>query len=153
MIEPASPEDIPRLTALLGDLFAMERDFRIDPERQSRGLRMILDAPDRGTVLVGRDRSGSVAGMVSIQLLVSTAAGGISGQIEDLVVGKEERFRGLGSKLLAEAISWGRLRGAVRFHLAAELGNDAARTFYIHRGFRESRMGLLYRCEEDEGGG
>ncbi len=147
VVSPAVPEDLPQLAGLLADLFSRERDFRIDTERQLRGLRMILDAPEAGTVLVVRDLSGNVDGMVSIQLLVSTAAGGISGQIEDLVVRAGARSRGLGSRLLEGALSWGRVRGAVRFHLALLEDNDFARSFYLHRGFSESRMRLLYRYE------
>ena len=147
VVSTARPEDLTRLAALLSDLFSMERDFRIDSELQLKGLRMILDAPERGTVLVGRDLSGNIDGMVSIQLLVSTAAGGISGQIEDLIVRAGARSRGLGSRLLEEALSWGRVRGAVRFNLALLEDNDFARSFYLHSGFRESRMRLLYRYE------
>ena len=147
VVSTARPEDLTRLAALLSDLFSMERDFRIDSELQLKGLRMILDAPERGTVLVGRDLSGNIDGMVSIQLLVSTAAGGISGQIEDLIVRAGARSRGLGSRLLEEALSWGRVRGAVRFNLALLEDNDFARSFYLHRGFRESHMRLLYRYE------
>ena len=160
-IDTARPEDIPALSGLLADLFSRETDFRVDRERQIRGLRMILETPARGAVLVAKDTSGTIVGMVSVQLLVSTAAGGMSGQIEDLVLQSGVRSRGLGSRLLREALAWGGSRGSVRFQLAADLRNAFALSFYKRRGFRTSYMSVLYRDpdpenalrSEDPGGG
>ena len=143
-IDTARPEDLPALSNLLAELFSLETDFTVDRDRQIRGLRMILDAPERGTLLVARERTGTVVGMVSLQLLVSTAAGGVSGQIEDLVIHREVRSRGLGSRLLREALAWGRARGCLRFQLSADLRNLSALSFYKHRGFRGSHMSVLY---------
>jgi GNAT superfamily N-acetyltransferase len=147
-IDTARPEDLPALSDLLAELFSLETDFTVDRERQIRGLRMILDTPERGTVLVARESRGTVVGMVSLQLLVSTAAGGISGQIEDLVIQRELRFRGLGSRLLQEAIDWGRARGSCRFQLSADIRNLSALSFYKRRGFRSSHMSVLYHDRE-----
>ena len=147
-IDTARPEDIPTLSDLLADLFSLETDFRVDRRRQVQGLRMILASPDRGTVLVARESTGTIVGMVSIQLLVSTAAGGISGQIEDLVLQRGVRSRGLGSRLLREALAWGRSRGSLRFQLSADLRNAPALSFYKRRGFRTSHMSVLYRDRE-----
>ena len=147
-IDTARPEDLPALSDLLAELFSLETDFTVDRERQIRGLRMILDTPERGTVLVARESRGTVVGMVSLQLLVSTAAGGISGQIEDLVIQRELRFRGLGSRLLREAIAWGRARGSCRFQLSADIRNLSALSFYKRRGFRSSHMSVLYHDRE-----
>ncbi|MCL5953630.1 MAG: GNAT family N-acetyltransferase [Nitrospirae bacterium] len=147
-IDTARPEDLPALSNLLAELFSLETDFAVDRERQIRGLRMILDAPERGAVLVARECTGTVVGMVSIQLLVSTAAGGISGQIEDLVVEGGVRSRGLGSRLLREALAWGRARGSLRFQLSADLRNLSALSFYKLRGFRGSHMSVLYHDPE-----
>ncbi|MDA8028956.1 MAG: GNAT family N-acetyltransferase [Nitrospiraceae bacterium] len=149
-IDTARPEDIPALSDLLADLFSLETDFRVDRTRQIRGLRMILASPDRGTVLVARDITGTIVGMVSIQLLVSTAAGGISGQIEDLVLQRGVRSRGLGSRLLREGLAWGQSRGSLRFQLAADLRNAPALSFYTRRGFRTSSMRVLYRDPDPE---
>ncbi|HEY2457594.1 MAG TPA: hypothetical protein VGI13_09850, partial [Candidatus Acidoferrum sp.] len=53
-IEPATLEDLPSLAQLLMDLFAQESDFRPDYNSQIRGLRLILEQPSRGRVLVLR---------------------------------------------------------------------------------------------------
>ncbi|MCL5286163.1 MAG: GNAT family N-acetyltransferase [Nitrospirae bacterium] len=73
--------------------------------------------------------------------------GGISGQIEDLVVRSGDRNRGLGSRLLEEALSWGRARGVVRFQLGADIRNSPDLSFYRRLGFRMSRMRMLYRSK------
>ncbi len=59
-IDTARPEDLPALSNLLAELFSLETDFAVDRDRQIRGLRMILDAPERGTLLVARARTGTV---------------------------------------------------------------------------------------------
>lgn len=146
-IDAARPEDLPALSDLLADLFSLETDFAIDRERQIRGLGMILASPERGAILVAREPSGAVVGMVSLQLLVSTAAGGISGQIEDLVIHRV-RSRGLGSRLLREALAFGRARGCLRFQLSADLRNLSALSFYKRRGFWSSHMSVLYHDPE-----
>jgi hypothetical protein len=53
-IEPASLEDLPQLADLLADLFSHEADFRPDHEKQMRGLRLILEQPNRGRIFVLR---------------------------------------------------------------------------------------------------
>ena len=78
------------LVALLRQLFAIEEDFRIDEERQRRGLAMLLDNP-QALILVA-EAAGRVIGMCSGQLLVSTAEGGPALLVEDVVVA--EGFRG-----------------------------------------------------------
>lgn len=84
-VRGARPADVPTLVRLLGMLFSLEADFSVEPERQRRGLQALLAAPARGRVLVA-EQGGGVVGMCSLQRLVSTAAGGEVGVIEDVIV-------------------------------------------------------------------
>ena len=74
-VAPATEDDVPALSELLGVLFQQEAEFRPDPERQSAGLRAILGSADVGQVLVLRD-GPAVVGMVSLLFIPSTALGG-----------------------------------------------------------------------------
>ena len=75
-IERATPADLDALVRLLGELFALEPAFQIDPDKQRRGLEMLLAKPRDAAVLVARPRVGaSILGMATGQLVVSTAKG------------------------------------------------------------------------------
>jgi len=106
-VTPATEDDVPALSELLGVLFQQEADFRPDPERQSAGLRAILGREDVGQVLVLRDGPAAV-GMVSLLFLPSTALGGRVAVLEDMVVRPDARGGGAGSRLLAAAADFAR---------------------------------------------
>jgi GNAT superfamily N-acetyltransferase len=132
------------MVGLLGALFAIEADFTPAPERQRRGLSRLLEAPARCGVLVA-EVEGRVLGMITIQLLVSTAEGGDSGLVEDLVVDAAHRGAGLGRRLLDAAVEWARARGAARVQLLADRENAPALGFYDRLGWRRTQLVALRR--------
>jgi len=140
----ASTADLPVLVRLLGDLFSIEADFRPDPERQRFGLALML--ADRGSraVLVA-ERGGEVVGMVTGQLVVSTAEGAPSALVEDMVVLASERGRGAGRALLTAIEAWAAERGATRLQLLADRENVAALAFYERMGWRGTQLVCLRR--------
>jgi len=142
-IRAATQDDIPAMVGLLAQLFAIEADFAIDPAVQARGLAMLL-ARELSVVLVATV-GGRVAGMATVQLTVSTARGGLSAGIEDVVVDAAHRGRGLGRRLLAAAEDWARRQGALRLSLLADETNAPALDFYDHLGFARTRLVWLAR--------
>jgi ribosomal protein S18 acetylase RimI-like enzyme len=136
------------MVSLLGELFAIEEDFAIDPLRQRQGLELLLDDPD-ATVLVC-ETGGRVAGMASMQRLVSTASGGYVGLIEDVVVSGTCRGEGIGTMLLESLITESRERGYLRLALAADGRNTRAIAFYRRFGFGTGHMGLMYALTAEE---
>src|SRR5512145_1943106 len=70
----AGTDDLPHLADLLGELFALESDFKPDRDRQLRGMRLILAEPALGRLFVLRI-DGRVAGMANALITVSTAEG------------------------------------------------------------------------------
>src|ERR1700704_6227100 len=105
IIEQATLEDLPQLTDLLVDLFAHEGDFRPDRVKQMRGLRLILEQPNRGRIFVLR-QNGFILGMTNLLFTISTAEGGFVILLEDLVVHHDFRKLGFGDKLLTHAIEY-----------------------------------------------
>jgi len=139
-VRQAQNSDIPAMTALLEELFSLERDFAPDPAKQRRALAMLLAAP-RAVALVAEDTgTGRAIGMVTAQAVVSTAEGGMSAWVEDVVVAREHRGRGTGTRLLAAVASWARQHGARRLQLLADSGNAAALAFYRTLGWRRANM-------------
>jgi GNAT superfamily N-acetyltransferase len=144
VIRSATPADTERLVRLLGILFSIEADFRPDPERQRRGIALMLADPERRTVLVA-EHTGEVVAMVTAQLVVSTAEGGPAALVEDMVVEAAERGRGFGRRLLEAAEAWAAARGATRLQLLADRENEPALRFYARMGWRPTRLVCLRR--------
>jgi GNAT superfamily N-acetyltransferase len=143
-IRPATEADLPALVRLLGILFSIEADFRPDPERQLVGLGLLLADPRRCAVLVA-ERGGEVIGMVTAQLVVSTAEGGPSALVEDLVVEETARGGGVGAALAREIERWATERGATRLQLLADRANAPALAFYARMGWQGTRLVALRR--------
>jgi GNAT superfamily N-acetyltransferase len=88
---------------------------------------------------------GVVVGMVTAQLLISTAEGGTVALVEDMVVDSHYRGRGIGRRLMAAIEDWSRERGAKRLQLIADRTNFSALDFYDKIGWRPTRMICLRR--------
>jgi ribosomal protein S18 acetylase RimI-like enzyme len=138
-IRPATLDDIPRLVELLAILFAQEADFVADPQRQARGLSLIIGNAEIGRIYCAVD-SSVIVGMVSILFTVSTAEGGRAALLEDMIVAPDWRGKGIGRQLLAHAISEAKEAGCLRVTLLTDQTNEAAMRFYRRAGFERSQM-------------
>ncbi|MCX7353475.1 MAG: GNAT family N-acetyltransferase [Alphaproteobacteria bacterium] len=137
----AEPRDVPRLVALIGELFALETAFIVDPARQEKGLRALLASPNAH--ILAAEANNQVVGMCTVQLTVSTSEGGPSGLIEDVVVDRAWRGKGIGRALLDRAEAWARSQGASRVQLLADQHNTPALDFYAGRGWTLTPMVCL----------
>lgn len=150
MIRKAATDDLKQLIGLLGQLFAVEKDFVVDTLKQRRGLLLLLES-EKSELLVAEDDS-RVVGMVAGQINVSTSEGAFSLLVEDLVVDRAFRGRGYGASLLQAIGEWGFARGADRMQLLADQHNGSALEFYARRGWRRTRM-ICLRSYITNGGG
>ena len=139
IVEEASFSDIPQLCGLLALLFEQEVEFRPDPVKQTAALTLLIDNPQRGRIFVLRD-GDALLGMVSLQVLVSTACGGDVLLLEDLVVRPDCRNCGFGAFLLEHVIRFAKLSGYRRITLLTDRINADARRFYSRHGFTSSDM-------------
>ncbi len=143
VINKATLDDIAELCGLLDILFSQELEFKPDANAQTRGLRMIVEHPDVGIILVAR-QGAKLLGMVSLLFTVSTALGGRVAILEDMVVLPTERGAGIGSDLLTAALITARDQGCQRVTLLTDSGNEIAQYFYEKQGFTRSQM-LAFR--------
>jgi GNAT superfamily N-acetyltransferase len=141
----ASHADLPVLVQLLGELFSIEADFRPDPERQRFGLALML-ADRRARAVLVAEEAGAVIGMVTGQLVISTAEGAPSILVEDMIVAAPARGRVVGRALLASVERWGSERGATRLQLLADRDNAPALAFYAREGWSPTRLVCLRRA-------
>ena len=149
-VRPARPDDIETMTELLAELFTIEADFAVDPTVQRRGLQLLLKNPDQACVLVA-ETVGKIVGMVTVQLLTSTAEGGRVGLLEDLVVHGGWRGRGVGTSLLREVETWAHKRGLLRLQLLADKENLPGLEFYRARHWAPTQLVCLRRKGQEQG--
>lgn len=140
VIDDARGEDIPALVALLGELFSIEADFQPDPARQTRGLRLLLQQPPQRAAIKVARAGEQVIGMVSAQLVISTAQGAASAWLEDMVVSARYRGEGVGKSLLQEITMWAQAQGASRAQLLVDTDNAPALAYYKHLGWQATQL-------------
>jgi GNAT superfamily N-acetyltransferase len=128
------------MTALLEELFSIEADFTVDPQRQQRGLALMLDGCLKHRCIKVAEVEGRVVGMCSAQLLISTAQGGLVALIEDMVIKKDFQGRGIGRRLVAAIEQWARDHGATRLQLLADRDNHPALAFYKHLAWQSTQL-------------
>jgi len=138
-IEQATLEDLPQLTDLLFDLFSQEADFVPNRSKQMRGLRLILEQPNRGRIFVLR-QNGTILGMINLLFTISTAEGGFVILLEDVIVHRDFRGMGFGEKLLHHAIDYAKKKDFLRITLLTDRLNDDGVRFFKSHGFFESSM-------------
>jgi GNAT superfamily N-acetyltransferase len=131
--------DIEAMSRMVGELFALEPDFAADPAKQRRGLESILRSSEAAAFVAAAD-SGRAVGMVTVQLTISTAEGGLSGLLEDLFVEEAFRRRGVAAALVGAVEAWCAERGATRVQLLADRDNEGAFRFYDAAGYLPTRM-------------
>ncbi|MFA6971910.1 MAG: GNAT family N-acetyltransferase [Gallionella sp.] len=138
----ASVDDLPQLADLLAELFTLESDFGPERGKQLRGLHLILDHPEQGRLFVVRDGK-KIAGMANALISISTAEGGRVLMLEDVIVNREYRGRGLGRELVEHVLAWAILEDMLRVTLLADRDNHAALAFYEKLAFCPSNMLVL----------
>lgn len=138
-IEPATLEDLPLMSELLADLFAWEPEFTADQTKQMRGLRLILEQPNRGRIFVLRNNT-RIVGMINLLITISTAEGGFVLLLEDLVVHADHRGQGHGGRLLEHAVAFAREKAFLRITLLTHRGDERLLQFYRRHGFVSSDM-------------
>ena len=138
-IEHATLEDLPQLTDLLHELFTMEGDFVPNRARQMRGLRLILEQPNRGRIFVLR-QNGLIFAMINLLFTISTAEGGFVILLEDVIVHHDFRGRGFGDKLVNHAIEYAKKKDFLRITLLTDRLNEDGQRFFRTHGFVESKM-------------
>lgn len=140
VINNAEKSDIPKLVNLLNELFTIEKDFSPNIAQQTKGLELLLADPSRGVIKVARNAEGNPIGMVSAQLVISTAQGAPSAWVEDMIVSNDYRGSGVGRRLLQEVLAWAKAQGATRAQLLVDTSNDPALAYYRHLKWEETQL-------------
>ena len=136
----ANEADIADLVRLLSVLFSIEKDFNANLAKQQKGLELLLKNNATTTIQVARNSAGKAVGMVSAQLVVSTAQGATSAWVEDMVLDAAYRGYGIGKQLLHNALTWAKNKGATRAQLLVDVENIEALGYYQHLNWEATQL-------------
>ena len=138
-VEPATIEDLPALTELVMNLLSGSGDFTADPVLQERGLRLILEQPNRGRIFVVRNND-RIFGMVNLLFTISTARGGFVILMEDVVIHPDHRGQGYGAMLVNYVVDFAKQKNFKRITLLTDRMSAESQEFFKKQGFEHSHM-------------
>lgn len=144
-IRDADSGDLDAMVGLLYELFSIEIDFTFDHQTQYRGLSLMLDGCGKHRCIKVAEVEEAVVGMVTAQMLISTAQGSPVALIEDMVAAATHRGMGIGRALMEAIEQWARQRNATRMQLLAERTNFQALEFYDRIGWLPTQLICLRR--------
>ena len=135
----ATFSDISQISKLLNSLFVQEIEFVPNKEKQENGLKMIIENPTLGHILV-IEKSNKIIATINLLYTISTALGAKVAILEDMIVSSKFQKKGIGSKLLQDAINFAKQQKCQRITLLTDKNNILAHTFYTKNGFKYSEM-------------
>ncbi|MGD1049695.1 MAG: GNAT family N-acetyltransferase [Solirubrobacteraceae bacterium] len=137
----ASAEIVEAVGCLVGQLSSSARAPGAEQVEQ-------LLASSATTLLLAREHDGRIVGMLTLAMFPIPT--GMRAWIEDVVVDREARGRGVGSLLTIEALRLARVAGARTVDLTSRPSREAANRLYVSLGFRP-RETNVYRHDEQAG--
>jgi ribosomal protein S18 acetylase RimI-like enzyme len=151
-IRPFLPSDAHEVEHCFAELQSLERsleDNRVDAVAISSAyLKHLLDECSKwdGCILVA-EHDDRIVGFVCVLAKFDShdmiEADTIFAYVTDIVVTSKMRSHGIGLKLLQEAETYSRQRGASVLKLSVLAENKTARIFYSKAGFRELEIKLI----------
>jgi GNAT superfamily N-acetyltransferase len=136
-IRPATPSDEDAILALLPQLFDPPgaRPPTYTEERGRTGIRWAIERPD-ADILLAMD-GDALVGLASVYADIQSIRYGKRCWLQDLVVSKDARSRGIGKRLLDAATEWARERGCTHLELSSGMGRVDAHRFYRREGMTD----------------
>ncbi len=136
-IRAATFADEEAILALLPQLFEApgSRPPSYTGERGRTGIRWAVERPD-ADILLALDGEALV-GLASVYADIQSIRYGKRCWLQDLVVSKDARSRGIGRLLLDAATEWARERGCTHLQLSSGMGRVDAHRFYRREGMSE----------------
>ncbi|UDQ97035.1 GNAT family N-acetyltransferase [Lentisphaerota bacterium WC36G] len=127
----ASEQDIPCMVLLLKQLTEIETDFQFDAEAHYDALEQLIECSRSLVVVAVNNETNKVIGMITGQVMISTAVGGNTLFIDDLVVNEKFRGNGIGEGLLNYLTKKADESFNIkRMQLCADVQNEVAFKFY-----------------------
>lgn len=145
-IEPAIGVDLPSIKPLLLELIdAMDDTESFDIKQAVKNYGILIK--DHGHhFLLAKDKD-KIVGFVNFTVRKTILHPGPSGLIDELVISRSHRGKGIGKSLLFAAIEKCRELGCCEVEVSTEKNNSRAREFYRKSGFNEDAVLLEFNLE------
>ena len=141
--EYAETRDLPQIEILLRDLIdTVENTEDINIDNALGNCRQMIGDPNSHILLAKLDND--VVGFVNLTTRTTILHNAPSGLIDELVVAKASRGRGIGKVLIEAATKKCRDLGCCEVEVSTETTNEKARAFYKSCGFDEESVLLEY---------
>jgi ribosomal-protein-alanine N-acetyltransferase len=127
-----------------GDLQSVQKLLSSTPEAAQWPADEFPFQRDRGFLIRVAEEEHAVCGLVVFRIMADEA------EILNLAVDSRQRRRGMGSRLLADAIAACKAAGVKKIFLEVRDSNEAARNFYLRMGFNEAGIRQQYYREPME---
>jgi ribosomal protein S18 acetylase RimI-like enzyme len=140
-IRKATEKDLPRIIELYEEL--TEEKLDISPELQKQVFNEILSMPRHALVVA--EENGMVLGTLVLQIVPNLSHHARPwSQVENVVVDKRYRRKGIGRLLMDYAVNRSREAGCYKVQLASSKKRLEAHEFYRSIGFQDSSIGFRY---------
>ncbi|MEP9373228.1 GNAT family N-acetyltransferase [Mesorhizobium sp. KR1-2] len=144
LIRPARRTDIPAIAALFAADALGGHSDTTDAEAlplYEKAFDTIAASPNDELYVAELD--GEVVGTFQTTLIVSmTGRGAATLRIEAVQTREDMRGRGIGARMIKQAIAQGAAAGARTIHLTSNLKRTDAHRFYMRLGFEQSHAGF-----------
>ncbi len=137
VIRKATQSDLSTIYELAIELVESVKDVEgIAKDVVRQNCRNVLTNPNSYILLAGTE--GKVIGFISFMTRKTIIHSGLCGLIEELVVSKRYRGKGVGKELINAAVEECKKLRCCEVEVSTEFTNVNAREFYKHCGFEET---------------
>ena len=143
-VRDAKKSDLEKIKSLVIELIdAVNNTEGINIDAVTRNCESILD--NKNSHFLVAEINDSVIGFINFTIRETILHSAPAGLIDELVVSKDHRGKGVGRKLVQVAIEKCKQLGCCEVEVSTELSNINARKFYKKMGFKEK--GLLFEMD------
>jgi ribosomal protein S18 acetylase RimI-like enzyme len=143
-VRKAKKSDLPAIESLTKEVMkTIANQKGIDIQHAVDKCKMLINDPHACFFVAELNKT--IVGFINVTIRKTILHQGLSGLIDELIITKEFRGKGIGNQLVLAAISKCRQLGCCECEVSTEKTNTKAREFYQKCGFEE--RGLLFELD------
>jgi len=146
IIKDAHPLDIDYILPLLAQQYATQQDSEFNAESRARGLRLMLDGCGKHRAVKVAWVNDTIVGMCTAQAQISMARGDIHAVVNDLIVDRAYRKKGVAPLLLSAIENWAANKGIKAISLLAEKDDRDGLDFYSENHWERTSLICLVKA-------
>jgi ribosomal protein S18 acetylase RimI-like enzyme len=139
IIKDALPVDVDQIVPLLA------QRFDVDVQDQTRGLRLMLDGCGKHRTVKVAWINDAVVGICTAQARISMVHGNINAVVEDLVVDRGHKNKGVARRLLSAIEGWAANKGIKSISLLVDKNDRERIDFYSKQAWGSTPLICLVK--------